>query len=255
MKHIFNDLSNEEKNSIREQHSGGMKVVTENFSRLLNSKLGDSKPLVAEQAVAPDMVNWINYPFYLGKYKPKADRKLTAMSIPQSTAVVFIKPASNVQLEAQVKFDNKMVFGITGDKWIVSPGLTTENVIFGNLASGTVGSPTPGEFYAIRVNAKPATVASTDAEPNPEATGKSINIGMNNQPTEILKLIKPRLDYGGFAKDAWNIITNSAKVELNNPWVDLILPITQFFVKSGVVSQPTPEQVKLDPYRLLTSIK
>lgn len=49
MKHILNDLSNEEKNSIREQHSGGMKVVTENFSRLLNSKLGDSKPLVAEQ--------------------------------------------------------------------------------------------------------------------------------------------------------------------------------------------------------------
>ena len=53
MKHILNDLSNEEKNSIREQHSGGMRVVTENFSRLLNSKLGDSKPLVAEQAVAP----------------------------------------------------------------------------------------------------------------------------------------------------------------------------------------------------------
>lgn len=50
MKHILNDLSNEEKNSIREQHSGGMKVVTENFSRLLNSKLGDSKPLVAEQS-------------------------------------------------------------------------------------------------------------------------------------------------------------------------------------------------------------
>lgn len=46
MKHILNDLSIEEKNSIREQHSGGMKVVTENFSRLLNSKLGDSKPLV-----------------------------------------------------------------------------------------------------------------------------------------------------------------------------------------------------------------
>jgi hypothetical protein len=51
MKHILNDLSNEEKNSIREQHSGGMRVVTENFSRLLNSKLGDSKPLVAEQSV------------------------------------------------------------------------------------------------------------------------------------------------------------------------------------------------------------
>jgi len=50
MKHILNDLSNEEKNSIREQHTGGMKVMTESFSRLLNAKLGDAKPLVNEQA-------------------------------------------------------------------------------------------------------------------------------------------------------------------------------------------------------------
>ena len=48
MKHILNNLSNEEKNSIREQHTGGMNVMTESFSRLLNAKLGDSKPLVNE---------------------------------------------------------------------------------------------------------------------------------------------------------------------------------------------------------------
>jgi hypothetical protein len=39
MKHILNDMSEQEKNSIREQHSGGMKVMTENFSKLINSKL------------------------------------------------------------------------------------------------------------------------------------------------------------------------------------------------------------------------
>ena len=49
MKHILNNLSEEEKNAIREQHTGGMKVMTENFSKLINSKLGDSKPLVKEQ--------------------------------------------------------------------------------------------------------------------------------------------------------------------------------------------------------------
>jgi hypothetical protein len=49
MKHILNDLTDQEKNAIREQHTGGMKVINENFSKLLNSKLGDSKPLVAEQ--------------------------------------------------------------------------------------------------------------------------------------------------------------------------------------------------------------
>jgi len=52
MKHLLNDLSEEERNSIREQHTGGMKVMTESFSRLLNAKLGDSKPLVNEQAQA-----------------------------------------------------------------------------------------------------------------------------------------------------------------------------------------------------------
>lgn len=49
MKHLLNDLSEQEKNSIREQHTGGMKVMTESFSKLVNSKLGDSKPLVSEQ--------------------------------------------------------------------------------------------------------------------------------------------------------------------------------------------------------------
>jgi hypothetical protein len=51
MKHILNNLSEEEKNAIREQHTGGMKVMNENFSKLLNSKLGDVKPLVNEQQV------------------------------------------------------------------------------------------------------------------------------------------------------------------------------------------------------------
>jgi hypothetical protein len=52
MKHILNNLSEEEKNAIREQHTGGMKVITENFSKLINSKLGDSKPLVNEQTTS-----------------------------------------------------------------------------------------------------------------------------------------------------------------------------------------------------------
>ena len=52
MKHILNNLSEEEKNAIREQHTGGMKVMTENFNKLINTKLGDAKPLVSEQPVS-----------------------------------------------------------------------------------------------------------------------------------------------------------------------------------------------------------
>ena len=49
MKHILNNLTEQEKNAIREQHTGGMKVMTENFSKLINTKSGDVKPIVSEE--------------------------------------------------------------------------------------------------------------------------------------------------------------------------------------------------------------
>lgn len=58
MKHLLNNLSSEEKNSILEQHKGGMKVMTENFSRLLNAKSGEVKPFISEQGEMDDeMIN------------------------------------------------------------------------------------------------------------------------------------------------------------------------------------------------------
>jgi hypothetical protein len=48
MKHLLNNLSEEEKNSIKEQYTGEMKVMTENFSKLINAKLGDSKPFITD---------------------------------------------------------------------------------------------------------------------------------------------------------------------------------------------------------------
>jgi hypothetical protein len=49
MKHLLNNLTQEEKNNILEQHAGGIKVMTENFRKLMNAKHGNSKPLVNEQ--------------------------------------------------------------------------------------------------------------------------------------------------------------------------------------------------------------
>jgi hypothetical protein len=51
MKHLLNDLTEEEKNSIRGQHTGGMNVVTENFSKLINTKSGDAKPFLNKNAI------------------------------------------------------------------------------------------------------------------------------------------------------------------------------------------------------------
>ena len=48
MKHILNDISQEEKNRILEQHSGGKRIDTSRFRSLLESKLGNSKPLISE---------------------------------------------------------------------------------------------------------------------------------------------------------------------------------------------------------------
>ena len=49
MKHILNNLTDNEKNSIRSQHTGSIKVNTDKFSKLVNSKVGDVKPMVKEQ--------------------------------------------------------------------------------------------------------------------------------------------------------------------------------------------------------------
>ena len=68
MKHILNDLTEQEKNAIREQHTGGMKVMTEKFSRLTNSKLGDSKPLVNEQTALGAVGNSLEIQGQLGNF-------------------------------------------------------------------------------------------------------------------------------------------------------------------------------------------
>ena len=54
MKHILNNLTEQEKNAIREQHTGGMKVSTDKFNQLLESKLGDVKPILSEQTKSFD---------------------------------------------------------------------------------------------------------------------------------------------------------------------------------------------------------
>lgn len=49
MKHILNNISQEEKQRILKQHSGGKTIDTSKFRQLLESKLGEVKPLVMEQ--------------------------------------------------------------------------------------------------------------------------------------------------------------------------------------------------------------
>jgi len=49
MKHLLNNISEEEKNRIREQHTGGMKIATDKFKMLVETKQGDVKLYLNEQ--------------------------------------------------------------------------------------------------------------------------------------------------------------------------------------------------------------
>jgi len=75
MKHLLNNLSEEEKNSIRGQHTGGMQVNNSRFNTLLENKLGNSKPLVNEQVQSKEGRNnpvWVNFVSKLKNvYNPK----------------------------------------------------------------------------------------------------------------------------------------------------------------------------------------
>ena len=48
MKHLLNNISEEEKNRIREQHEGGMNLAIDNFKKLVETKSGDAKPFIKE---------------------------------------------------------------------------------------------------------------------------------------------------------------------------------------------------------------
>jgi hypothetical protein len=60
MKHLLNNLSEQEKNAIREQHTGGMRLSNEKFSKLISSRLGDVRTLVKEEDEGMGMSSGIN---------------------------------------------------------------------------------------------------------------------------------------------------------------------------------------------------
>lgn len=48
MKHLLNNIPDEEKNRILNQYSGQMKIDNSKFNKLVETKLGDAKPLINE---------------------------------------------------------------------------------------------------------------------------------------------------------------------------------------------------------------
>lgn len=96
MKHILNDLTETEKNSIREQHTDEIKVATDNFSKLINSKSGDVKTIVNEQPEAKVLAD--SFESCFKKHFEKPDMKL---------------PISCKELAKQIKDSKQLPLDIT----------------------------------------------------------------------------------------------------------------------------------------------
>ena len=69
MKHLLNDLSEEERNNIREQHAGGMKVSNARFNTLLETKSGDVKPFISEREAPERLVKHMDSGKIVGTHK------------------------------------------------------------------------------------------------------------------------------------------------------------------------------------------
>jgi hypothetical protein len=92
MKHILNNISEEEKNAIREQHKGGMRVYNEKFKQLVETKQGDVKPYLTESAEAQSMIDAAIQKFESGaKPDPKIQEKIKkCITSKQLTSLMFL---------------------------------------------------------------------------------------------------------------------------------------------------------------------
>lgn len=95
MKHILNEMSEEEKNLIRQQHTGGIKVNTERFNKLLESKSGDVKPLINEEP------NWLTRSVFEGK-------TVNFYSDPENKKIIY----SQKKIQNVKKNGNTILIGI-----------------------------------------------------------------------------------------------------------------------------------------------
>ena len=106
MKHILNNLTEQEKRDILEQHSGGMKVMTEKFSKLIESKLGDVKPILSEQTNEPQSMQQLRQDQRAVRQDQRADMQQTRQD---QRAVRQQTRQDNRDIRQQTRQDNRAV--------------------------------------------------------------------------------------------------------------------------------------------------
>lgn len=61
MKHLLNDISNQEKQRILEQYTSSLLINTKKFNKLIESELGDVRPLLEQNRMLSDTTEPFNY--------------------------------------------------------------------------------------------------------------------------------------------------------------------------------------------------
>jgi len=158
MKHLLNNLTEQEKNSIREQHTGGMEVVTKNFSRLMNGKRGDSKPLVSEQEPTTDQ----------NRYNTAGYKEVTDINLPDGTYIGnpdgYSKDASDKNLNYVSDLhiydkSNKKTGYVICLRNPSRSGEYNANVVITNKKSNF-----EGEYYFKEVGYKPSEISGQNVK-------------------------------------------------------------------------------------------
>ena len=112
MKHLLNDMSDEEKNYIRGKYIGGKNIDTTKFRKLMESKLGDAKPLLSEQGIESTLQIKIDSFLTQNKLKgtiikntnPKGGKELVYMDQNNKPMITF----DSVELDDFNRYKNKI---------------------------------------------------------------------------------------------------------------------------------------------------
>jgi peptidoglycan hydrolase-like protein with peptidoglycan-binding domain len=81
MKHLLNDLTEKEKNAIREQHTEKIKIDTSKFAKLVSSRLGEVKPILEQDEQSTFVKNQIKKVLMKEEVDPNSPRIKQLVSI------------------------------------------------------------------------------------------------------------------------------------------------------------------------------
>ena len=204
MKHLLNDLSNEEKNNIREQHAtreqhtDGLTVMSETFRRLSNSKLGDSKPLINEQTntgVQATAGTPITLPYLYFNYRNESNTYLslspsdnvksnwiyTLTSLPKTKT----DPAGGVSI--MVTNDKEPTIRIAATHSCASNTTGTNNV-YSNVTSTTASINTPKMAIPAKNTAQNPKTIDNYLSNLLSQSGSLMNFGIKSDNPDVTKI-------------------------------------------------------------------